>query len=646
MRLSHLLTRFAVFVFVALVCTFAARATVRVVEDVSVTSVREELVDEGLAWASVLGDGLQLVLEGQAPSEASRFRAMSTAGRVVDASRVIDNMTVAESDAIEAPDFAIEILRNDSGISIIGLIPTSSDRESLANRLAAIAGDAEVADFLETADYPAPPGWRGVTDYAIRALRLLPRAKISVSAEQIEITATADSPERKSELEAELARNAPSGVARAISITAPRPVISPYTVRFTRAADGSAEFDACAADGPEPERQIISAATAAGFEGRSPCVQALGAPSSQWADAVSTAIEALGELDGGTVTIADADVTLQGLETTDAETFERVAGELENALPEVFALATNLPRPVEQTPAGPPTFTVTRSPEGAVQLRGGIEDDLDNVTAENYAAAKFGASNVTMGTRITEGLPQGWSVRVLAGIEALAQLSQGSVIVRPDSISVRGKTGQVDAPTIITTLLIDKLGPTEEADLDIEYVEALDPTTGLPTPQECVDQIGVVTQGRKILFDPGSASLTSDSQAIMDDIAEILQKCPDIPLQIAGYTDSQGRETMNQQLSQDRANAVLDALRVRRVPISAFTAEGFGEADPIADNDTADGREANRRIEFSLLERETEEEQTGLEQMEAEAAAEGEADTETSAADDPDAEIEAETSEE
>ena len=58
---------------------------------------------------------------------------------------------------------------------------------------------------------------------------------------------------------------------------------------------------------------------------------------------------------------------------------------------------------------------------------------------------------------------------------------------------------------------------------------------------------------------------------------------------------------MNQQLSQDRANAVLTARRARRVPVSTFEAIGYGEENPIADNDTEEGREANRRIEFSLI---------------------------------------------
>jgi OOP family OmpA-OmpF porin len=78
---------------------------------------------------------------------------------------------------------------------------------------------------------------------------------------------------------------------------------------------------------------------------------------------------------------------------------------------------------------------------------------------------------------------------------------------------------------------------------------------------------------------------------------------------------------MNEQLSQERATAVLDALRARRVPVSSFAAKGYGEADPIADNGTAEGREANRRIEFRLIVPETApEEPTALEEAEAPAA--------------------------
>jgi OOP family OmpA-OmpF porin len=250
---------------------------------------------------------------------------------------------------------------------------------------------------------------------------------------------------------------------------------------------------------------------------------------------------------------------------------------------------------------GPPQFSVTLSPEGAVQLRGRVPDDLVNMTAENYAMAKFGRANLTMGTRVVDGLPSGWAVRVLAGIEALSNLSNGSVVVEPEKVTIKGNTGSQTAQADITRLLIDKLGQTAEFDIDVTYVKQLDPIAGLPTPEECIAQIDAVTQARKILFDPGSASITADTQPVVDDIADILKKCAGLRIRIAGYTDSQGGEEMNQKLSKQRASAVLDALRLRRVPVGSFEAEGYGEADPIATNDTEGGREANRRIDFSLI---------------------------------------------
>jgi len=174
-------------------------------------------------------------------------------------------------------------------------------------------------------------------------------------------------------------------------------------------------------------------------------------------------------------------------------------------------------------------------------------------------------------------------------------------VVTPDTITVTGRTGSETAQTNISSLLIDQLGEATDFTLDVVYEKALDPIAGLPTPDECIAQIEAVTALAKITFDPGASSIANDATPVLDEIATILQRCPDLRIRIAGYTDSQGREEMNQRLSQDRASAVLVALRERRVPVSDFEAIGFGEESPIADNGTEEGREANRRIEFSLI---------------------------------------------
>ncbi len=79
--------------------------------------------------------GYRCILRGSAPDEATRFRALSLAGTMVDAARVIDMMDVADPEPIVPPRFSIEILRNDDGISLIGLIPATMDREATLDRI-------------------------------------------------------------------------------------------------------------------------------------------------------------------------------------------------------------------------------------------------------------------------------------------------------------------------------------------------------------------------------------------------------------------------------------------------------------------------------------------------------------------------------
>jgi len=600
-RLRSLAIVLAAFVLAGILSYVAARAAAAVVEDRSVAAVEEVLAGDGQFWASVLGDGLQVIIEGEAPTEALRFRAISLAGGQVDASRVIDNMQVTDRADIAPPDFAIEILRNDSGVTLIGLIPATTDRAMLADDVARIADGQSVTDLLESADYPVPANWTLALNYAVRALEQLPRAKISVAAGRVDIVAMSDSPVDQRRLETELARSAPPGLRLGLTVTAPRPVITPFTLRFL-IDDRGARFDACAADTEESQAAILAAAVAAGAEGQLRCTLALGVPTATWGVTVARAINALQALGGGTLTFSDADIVLVAREGTAQLLFDRVVGELENALPDVYALEAVLPVPPEVSEEGPPVFVATLSEEGQAELSGRIIDALMNSTAENYAKARFGADSVLMATRVGEdGLPQGWSVRVLAGIEALSMLANGRVEVQPGTVTISGQTGNQGAPDAISRLMIERLGQAANFSIDVVYIEALDPIAGLPTPEECVARIRAVTARTKITFDPGSATISAAALPAVDEIAEILRLCANLSLRIGGHTDSQGSDEGNLRLSQQRAEAVLDALRVRRVPVASFEAVGFGESLPVADNATEAGREANRRIEFGLI---------------------------------------------
>jgi OOP family OmpA-OmpF porin len=616
MRLSTLLTIGGTFLGAGVLCVVAAGFAVSAIEDGSRSAVRDALDARGMHWAEVGTDGLQVFLAGTAPSEAARFAALSVAGSVVDAARVLDQTVVAEGEVLATPQFAIEILRNERGISLIGLVPATLDRQKFMEDIAEATNGAPVADLLDAADYPAPATWRPALRYAVRSLGLLPRSKISVTAERVEITAMVDSAAEKNRVEIDLARRPPENVVLALDISAPRPVITPFTLRFVIDERG-ARFDACSADTDEARDRILRAAGRVGLSARAECVVGMGVPAPQWARAAEEAIAALAKLGAGSVTFTDADIALLAEAGTDQVLFDDVVGALEVALPEVFALDATLPPLPDASAPLAPEFIATLSPEGQVLLRGRVDSERMRETVTSFARARFSSGAVHTTARVAEGLPRDWPMRVLLALEALSHLENGAVTVTPERLDITGKTGRKSAGSEIAQLLADRLDGTEKFSIDVTYQKKLDPLASLPTPEECETQVAEVQSAQKIGFEPGSARIDSAGAVILDAIADILKACGEIRMEIGGHTDSQGREEMNGQLSLERARAVLDELRLRRVLTSMIDAKGYGESRPIADNDTEEGRETNRRIEFRVIRPEpVAEVQTGLESLE------------------------------
>ncbi|SLN65253.1 Peptidoglycan-binding protein ArfA [Falsiruegeria litorea R37] len=600
MRLPLSIVVALTFALAAGLCLVAASFAVTTVEENSEIVVRRALDRNGHDWAEVQANGLQVIMTGTAKDEATRFNALTVVGDEVDPSRVIDEMRIAPSADLAPPRFSAEILRNDSGISIIGLIPAQSDRDEIIEELISLAGEDNVTDLLETADYSVPGGWIDAMGFSLKALSMLPRSKVSVAAGQVSITAISDSAEAKKQLEDALNRAAPPGLRIGIDIAAPRPVITPFTMRFLIDETGP-RFDACSAQDRIAQARILSAARQAGMEGSPSCTIGMGVPSPQWARASELSISALAELGQGTVTIADADITLVAAQGTDQGRFDRVVGELEAELPDVFALHAVLPAPEISDTAGPPEFTATLSPEGLVQLRGRLNDDNLRHMVDSYAKAAFGTDAVYTAARVVPDLPASWPVRVLAGLEALSMLANGALTVTPDNVTLSGVSEQEDASAQIAGLLSDKLGQAQTYDLSVTYRAPPEPNDKAPDPEVCEAEIALVQETGKIAFEPGSTTIAAASLDTMNKIADILDACGQIRLEIQGHTDSQGREEMNQQLSQARAQSVLNELRSRRILTSSYVAVGYGESQPIADNKTEDGREANRRIEFRLI---------------------------------------------
>ncbi len=594
----------AAFALAGIIMLCVAFLSALVVEHRTLVAVEKALDTASADWASVAVDGLQVTLTGSAPNEAARFRAINAAGSVVDSGRIIDALDAVPAKAIEAPRFSVEMLRNNDGVQLIGLLPLDPGeqgigKEALLEAAASFAPGIKVSNMLETADYPAPDGWGAALKFGVQALQLLPSAKVSVAADRVAVTAITDSEAQKRKAEADLRAAKPVAVTLVMDVSAPRPVIAPFTLRFLIDEQG-ARFDACSADTETARRRILTAAGVAGVPSDTPCTIGLGVPTPRWAEAVEAVITAVVALGGGSVTMSDADITLEAPAGASQATLDRIVGGLESTLPPVFSLDAALGDP-QTGVQGPAEFIATLAETGGVDVSGRLVDELQRSAVDAFAKAAFGAGKVKMTARLDPSLPDGWPVRVLAGLEALAQLTSGDLVVRPDSVTVKGVTGSPDARSKIAQILSDKLGQGKSFQVDVRYDKALDPDAAPPPPEECAGKINSILAAGKIAFTPGSAEITGAAMPTITAIAEVLDKCPVMQMEIAGHTDAQGSEGGNQALSQARADAVLLALQGRRVDVAGMRAVGYGESRPISDNDSDAGREANRRIEFTLL---------------------------------------------
>jgi len=109
---------------------------------------------------------------------------------------------------------------------------------------------------------------------------------------------------------------------------------------------------------------------------------------------------------------------------------------------------------------------------------------------------------------------------------------------------------------------------------------------------------GLIVNMSDVLFDTGSADLKPGAREKLAKISGILLAHPGLTLQVEGHTDSVGTDELNMELSGRRADAVRDYLAQQGVPASSITAKGFGKTQPVASNDTAEGRQRNRRVEL------------------------------------------------
>ncbi|NIF40263.1 OmpA family protein [Burkholderia sp. Tr-862] len=227
---------------------------------------------------------------------------------------------------------------------------------------------------------------------------------------------------------------------------------------------------------------------------------------------------------------------------------------------------------------------------GQVVAGGKVPDEATKAAVLQKLRDTYGAANVVDQIEVGDvATPPNWSANVqkLLGAQ-LKQISKGQLKINGTQIEMKGEVHNEAQRQQLASDMANTLNPTYTIKNGLRVSAS---------EQGLLDQ---TLANRTIEFETGSATLTPQGRQILDQMAAALSKLQNRTVDIIGHTDNSGNRTSNIALSQARADAVKGYLITKSIPPQQMTTTGVGPDQPIAPNDTAEGRARNRRIEFRV----------------------------------------------
>jgi OmpA-OmpF porin, OOP family len=243
------------------------------------------------------------------------------------------------------------------------------------------------------------------------------------------------------------------------------------------------------------------------------------------------------------------------------------------------------PVPSGAVSAAPPAANAV---PGQVVVGGKVPDESTKAAVLARLRDTYGAANVVDQIEIADvATPPNWSsnVQKLIGPQ-LKQISKGQLKIDGTNIDVKGEVRNEAQRQQLASDMANQLNPTYTIRNGLRVSTS---------EQGLLDQ---TLANRTIEFETGSATLTPQGRAILDQMAAVLSRMTTRSVEIIGHTDASGNRSTNIALSQARADAVKGYLVAKGISPQQLSTLGVGPDQPIASNDTSDGRARNRRIEF------------------------------------------------
>lgn len=616
----------------------------------------DALERSGLGWATTGFDGRDATLTGKAADEAEPKKALDVVRKVWGV-RVADGRT----DLIEKLDTYIWSASREEGkkIKLAGSVPGEQTRRAVVNAAKATFPGHQLEDAMQLArGAPQRDVFLSGIGFGLKQLAGLKRGEVQLSGTDFSIAGQAPDVASFKAVRSQVTNNLPKGLKLA-SERVTGPVIDSYVWSAKLGANQMVM------SGYVPSVAVREQlfATAKKLFPKYAVVDRLevggGAPDG-FEKAALLSLDQLYQLQDGSAELRNTAVSLKG-RAEDRPTADAVRGAFAAGTPAGMTSTTDITAPDASPAAAPaaspeaPYATSAERDGGTIELTGFAPSEDARIALVAAVRGRLPDIAVKDSLQVRSGGPNGWEQCMLAGITGLGRIDSGIATMAGLALSVTGKTGDdtiaaavpnevrgaasqgCEATTNIESSGRVQLDARLKADAEAQAKRKAEDDARLAAEAEAkrktdeAARLAVEAEARRntddeakltarraeaekcqklltdaaaegvILFKRANADLDDKSKPTLDRLGAIANACPSFKISIEGHTDSEGIPERNNPLSERRAQSVAGYLVQAGVDAARLTAVGYGAEQPIADNETAEGRAKNRRIEFEVL---------------------------------------------
>ena len=476
-----------------------------------------------------------------------------------------------------------------SSLTLAGFVPDKDVEESLLATARETFPDVGIIDEMTIAS-GGPDGFVDAAAFAVGTLARFDRGGVALDGMLLDITGKAKTVDDYETVLEAFSGALPHGMRVVSSAIAPATVLS-YGWRGEK-SDGIVTLSGFVSS-PGVKDEVLTAARVS-FAGSNLVDNvriAAGEPRMDWIGGIKFAMSQLARLDHGSVVLGDRIFSIEG-EASSPEAFMVLHNDNAQTLPASLELESTDVRPPSVSPY---RFVAARTPT-AIKLEGHVGSPTERETILGAARWTFGTLTLVDNLVYASGAPDGFVGAAMVSLHAVSRLSGGKSDISDTTINISGGAYYPAAEGAVADAVLETMpdGFNVASTITVRH-------PGQPVaPLRCRDLLQRALSVGRIQFDGGNAEVSPDSFGPLDRVAATIERCRDTTIEVGAHTDSDGSTAQNVELSWARAGAIVEYLVDAGVKRERMVAKGYGESSPVADNATAQGKAANRRIEFIL----------------------------------------------